>query len=370
MNNGNASLSPSSLLRSAPADSDFEKPIPVRNLDSNSAVDENVYNVDAEAAADIWTVSISGEDRLDQLANIPFLDSKSKDHYVENIRVVVSRDGGMGIELLELAGGREDECGLTIVSGVSGNAEKAGIIAGDSIASMETQKVTMSSGGESESRELFDCECKNFDTTIGLLSSFPSEIESLVLNVKRIRRWPKINIVVEYPPIQCAEGVDNKETVELFAGENLKQGLQTRGIIFEGTLCSIYCCVNLNFQLTFSHFLFISVLPFRTTTMVFPTLINRRRRRRHHPPQDRDAGKCDFCGGKCTVSIDMGMQLMNPIGLTEEKIMKNNPKCRLSCKTKVGYNMQEGDVRLRINLNEWTADDNKKSTSKNPFFSK
>jgi len=318
MNNGNASLSPSSLLRSAPADSDFEKPIPVRNLDSNSAVDENVYNVDAEAAADIWTVSISGEDRLDQLANIPFLDSKSKDHYVENIRVVVSRDGGMGIELLELAGGREDECGLTIVSGVSGNAEKAGIIAGDSIASMETQKVTMSSGGESESRELFDCECKNFDTTIGLLSSFPSEIESLVLNVKRIRRWPKINIVVEYPPIQCAEGVDNKETVELFAGENLKQGLQTRGIIFE----------------------------------------------------DRDAGKCDFCGGKCTVSIDMGMQLMNPIGLTEEKIMKNNPKCRLSCKTKVGYNMQEGDVRLRINLNEWTADDNKKSTSKNPFFSK
>jgi len=38
-------------------------------------VDENVYNIDAEAAADIWTVSVSGEDRLDRLANIPFLDS-------------------------------------------------------------------------------------------------------------------------------------------------------------------------------------------------------------------------------------------------------------------------------------------------------
>jgi len=318
VNNGSASSSPSScsLLRSAPADSDFEKPIPVRNLDSNSVVDENVYNVDAEAAADIWTVSVSGEDRLDRLANIPFLDSNSKDHFVEDIRVVVSRVGGMGIELLELAGGRDDQYGLTIVSGVSGNAEKAGIIAGDSIASMETQKVTMSSGGESESREMFDCECKNFDTTIGLLSSFPSEIESLVLNVKRIRRWPKINIVVEYPPIQCGEGVDNRETVELFAGENLKRGLQTRGITFE----------------------------------------------------DTKAAKCDFCGGKCTVSIDMGMQLMNPIGLTEEKLMKNNPKCRLSCKTKVGYNMQEGDVRLRINLNEWTVD-SKKSTSNNPFFS-
>merc|ERR1719148_625007 len=121
VNNGSASSSPSSpsscsLLRSAPADSDFEKPIPVRNLDSNSVVDENVYNVDAEAAADIWTVSVSGEDRLDRLANIPFLDSSSKDHFVEDIRVVVSRVGGMGIELLELAGGRDDEYGLTIVS--------------------------------------------------------------------------------------------------------------------------------------------------------------------------------------------------------------------------------------------------------------
>jgi ferredoxin len=305
------------LLRSAPADSDFEEPIPVKDPNSNSAVDENVYNVDAEAAADIWTVSVSPDDRLDRAAGVPFLDSKSKNHYVDDVRVVVRRDGGMGIELLELAGGRDDDYGLTIVSGVSGNAEKAGIIAGDSITSVEIQKVTMSSGGSNESREMFDCECKNFDTTISLLGSFPPEIESIVLNLKRIRRWPKINVVVEYPPIQCAEGVSNKETVELFAGENLKRALQNRGIIFE----------------------------------------------------DRDAGKCDFCGGKCTVAIDMGMQLMNPMGITEEKLMKRNPKCRLSCKTVVGYNMQEGDVRLRINLNEWTADD-KKSESRNPFFSK
>jgi hypothetical protein len=55
----------------------------------------------------------------------------------------------------------------------------------------------------------------------------------------------------------------------------------------------------------------------------------------------------------------MGMQLMNPMGLTEEKLMKLNPKCRLSCKTVVGYNMQEGNVRLRINLNEWKPDDKK-----------
>lgn len=305
-------------LYSAPADSDFEKPIAVQNPSANSAVDPNVYNVDAEKAADLWTVSVSADNRMDRAAGVPFLDSKSKDYMVDDLQVVVSRDGGMGIELLELAGGRDDDYGLTIVSGVSGNAEKAGIIAGDSIAGVVVNRISQdSSTNVEESREMFDCECRNFDATIGLLGSFPEEIESLTLNIKRIRRWPKVKVVVQYPPIQCADPNDNEETLELFAGENLKRALQTRGIVFE----------------------------------------------------DRDAAKCDFCGSKCTVAVDMGMQLLNPMGLTEEKIMKKNPKCRLSCKTIVGYNMQEGELRLRINLNEWTADD-KKGGFNNPFFSK
>ena len=308
----------SKSLYSAPADSDFEKPIVVQDPSANSAVDPNVYNVDAETAANLWTVSVSADARMDRAAGVPFLDSKSKDYMVDDLQVVVSRDGGMGIELLELAGGRDDDYGLTIVSGVSGNAEKAGIIAGDSIAGVVVNQVSKGSSlNVEESREMFDCECKNFDTTIGLLGSFPPEIESLTLNIKRIRRWPKVKVVVQYPPIQCADPNDNEETLELFAGENLKRALQTRGIVFE----------------------------------------------------DRDAAKCDFCGSKCTVAVDMGMQLLNPKGLTEEKIMRKNPKCRLSCKTIVGYNMQEGEVRLRINLNEWTADD-KKAGFNNPFASK
>ena len=317
--NGYTIWTRSKPLFSAPADSDFEKPISVQNLNANSAVDPNVYNVNAEKAADLWTVSVSADSRMDRAAGVPFLDSKSKDYMVDDVFVVVSRDGGMGIELMELAGGRDDDYGLTIVSGVSGNAEKAGLIAGDSIAGVEINRISKDNSNTKleESREMFDCECKNFDSTISLLGSFPPEIESLTLNVKRIRRWPKIKVVVQYPPIQCADPTDNEETLELFAGENLKRALQTRGIVFE----------------------------------------------------DRDAPKCDFCGSKCTVSIDMGMQLMNPMGLTEEKLMKKNPKCRLSCKTVIGYNMQEGDVRLRINLNEWKPD-NKKAGFNNPFFSK
>jgi hypothetical protein len=268
------SSSPTRLL-AAPVDSDFEKATPVAN---DGVVDPNVYNVNAETAADLWTVSVSPEKNADREAGIPFLDSKSKDYFVDDEQVVISRDGGMGLELLELAGGRDDDFGLTIVSGVSGNAQAAGVLAGDSIASVQVQLSSVQGTNVQETLQNFECECKNFDTTIGLLGSFPPEIDSLVLNLKRIRRWPKVKVVVEYPPSQCAEGADNKETVELFAGENLRRALLNRGIVME----------------------------------------------------DRDGRKCDFCGGKCTVKIDMGMQLMNPMSTTEEKLMKNNPKCRVS----------------------------------------
>ena len=75
-----------------------------------------------------------------------------------------------------------------------------------------------------------------------------------------------------------AEGVDNKEELELFAGENLRRALLNRGIVFEDPL----------------------------------------------------APKCDFCGGKCTVSIQKGMALLSAKGSTESKIMAKNPTCRVS----------------------------------------
>ena len=41
--------------------------------------------------------------------------SKSKDYFVDDESFLVSRDGGLGLELLELAGGRSDGYGITIV---------------------------------------------------------------------------------------------------------------------------------------------------------------------------------------------------------------------------------------------------------------
>ena len=171
----------------------------------SSAVDPNVYNVDLETATDLWTASVSPTNSNMREAGIPFLDSKSKDYYVDDVEVVVSREGGMGMDLLELAGGREDGYGITIVTGVSGNAQKAGVLPGDSITAVT---VTSSAVDEQNNVEEISrsagCECLDFDGTIQVLSQFDSP--QVQLSIKRLRRWPKLKVVVEYPTVQVAEG--------------------------------------------------------------------------------------------------------------------------------------------------------------------
>lgn len=280
-------------------------------------VDPNTYNIPLEEAADLWTASVQESNNADRKAGVPYMDSKSKDYFVDDVLgLEVSRDGGLGLELLELAGGREDGIGITIVSAVvkGGNAEKAGIIPGDSISAVtvyEESTSTASTSGsgvglglveETKSR-VRGCECKDFDNTIDALANFPgADAASVYLDIKRIRRWPKIKVQVSYPPSQCAEGFDNVKQLEFFAGENLQRALRNRGIVLD----------------------------------------------------DPGNPKCDYCGSNaCYVSIDKGKALLNPMGTTEEKLMKRNPNVRLSCKTTVGHNMQEGEIKLRVNLKQW-----------------
>ena len=282
-------------LAAAPVDSDFEKAPQVVSNDA-AAIDPNVYNVGLQKAAELWTVSVVAENRLGRVAGIPFLEpSNTKDYFVDDVSVRVSRTangGGLGLELVELAGGRDDGYGLTIIENVSGNAQAAGVLPGDSLGSVEVFTMddtannnnnNNNSNNVEETQQTLDCECRDFDTTIGLLTSLPPpnhpllDSGSIVLNLKRLRRWPKIDVVVEYPPVQVAEGADNTERLTLTAGENLRRALLNRGIVME----------------------------------------------------DAVAPKCDFCGMKCSVKVDVGMPLLSPMGTTEEKIMKNNPKCRV-----------------------------------------
>lgn len=303
-------ISPSTQRFSARAESDFEKP---RAVKDSVTVDPNVYNIPLEEAANLWTATVQESKNADREAGVPYLNSKSKDYFVDDIpSVQVSRNGGLGLELLELAGGRSDGIGITIVSAVTkgGNAETAGILPGDSISAVtvfETGNSKKSSGlalvEEIDSRAR-NTECRDFDNTIDALANFPGEnAVDVYLDVKRIRRWPKIKVRVEYPASQCAEGVDPVKYLELFAGENLKMALQNRRIVLD---------------------------------------------------DPGSQAKCDYCGSNaCYVNIVKGKTLLNPMGKTEELLMKRNPNVRLSCKTTVGYNMQEGELRLRVNLNQW-----------------
>jgi hypothetical protein len=250
----------------------------------NIMVDPDVYNINLDNAAKIWKASVSPDNTNMREAGIPYLDVNSKDYFVDDVNVVVSRkNGGMGMELLELAGGRDDGFGITIVTAVSGNAQAAGVLPGDSIASMAVTNISasMKENTVQETIKVAGCECLDFDRTMDVLANFPGNAEEVTLSLKRIRRWPKVQVTVEYPPSQCAEGVDNVRDIELFAGENLKRALQNRGIVFD----------------------------------------------------DPRAPKCDFCGGKCTVSVSRGMKVLSPIGLTESKLMARNPTCRVSTRT-------------------------------------
>ena len=57
---------------------------------------------------------------------------------MDTLKIDIKRkpNQGLGIELLELAGGRaSDDYGITIVSAVSGNAQEAGVIPGEAVKS-------------------------------------------------------------------------------------------------------------------------------------------------------------------------------------------------------------------------------------------
>jgi hypothetical protein len=230
---GSSAAGRASDLLAAPASSDFEKPQSVSN---EASVDPNIYNVPVDTAAELWTVSVSPETKAGRMAGIPFLDCKSKDYFVDDVRVTVSRVGGMGLTLLELAGGRTDSVGITIIEEVAGNAFAAGVLPGDSISSIQVKTQSVDGTNVQETQDNYSCECRDFDATMALLTSIPPEVNSLVLNLKRIRRWPKVNVVVEYPPSQCAEGVDNKVLVELFAGKTYAEPSKIVGLSWKTVL--------------------------------------------------------------------------------------------------------------------------------------
>jgi ferredoxin len=275
---------------------------------STVVVDMNVYNLQSlEEIAQQWTANLLPANDL-QDAGVYLGAKNSENVFVDTLKVVVKRgssSGGLGIQLLEIAGGREDGLGITIVSGLveGGASENSGLMEGDSLSQVSVR------AGNDEIAAV-DTECLGYDKTVEAIGSLPppaSEDEQVILTVKRLRRKPKVSVTFQYPPDMGEKDIK----IELFSGENLRRAMLVRG-------------VKLNDPLA----------------------------RRFDNGGSGDCGAEGTCA-TCAVSIVRGDDLLSPAGQTESQIFKNNPRWRLACKAIVGYGMKEGEMIVRVNPRQW-----------------
>eukprot|EP00559_Dactyliosolen_fragilissimus_P003649 CAMPEP_0184866220 /NCGR_PEP_ID=MMETSP0580-20130426/21397_1 /TAXON_ID=1118495 /ORGANISM="Dactyliosolen fragilissimus" /LENGTH=246 /DNA_ID=CAMNT_0027365781 /DNA_START=186 /DNA_END=923 /DNA_ORIENTATION=- len=240
-----------------------------------------------------------------------FLNPKnSREIFVDTLNFSVKREGGLGLLLTEIAGGREDGLGITVIEDLieGGNAENSGILPGDSIVALTLNQFVENASDNQEQGSMqsmeaitaLSTECLGYDKTIESILSLPeprSQDETIVVTVKRLRRKPKVTVKLQYPP--SMEEPDS--TIELFSGENLRRAMLTRGVKLNDALATRF-----------------------------------------------DSGGTGDCGADgtcatCVVGVSKGMDLLNPAKLQEQQIFSNQPKWRMACKAVVGYGMQEGE---------------------------
>uniref|UniRef100_A0A7S2S7F1 PDZ domain-containing protein n=1 Tax=Eucampia antarctica TaxID=49252 RepID=A0A7S2S7F1_9STRA len=289
-----------------------------------SVVDMNRYNVPLEQAADEWKAVLQAESSMQAEGIFLSVHNAKKDLFVDTLSFDIDRSngGGLGIALLELAGGRDDGLGITIVDELvdGGNAQRdSEFLPGDSIVQLSTTIITKvsnkasssssSSMEEEENVVAVSTECLGYDATVEAIGSLPLYTLSdiVTVTVKRVRRQPKITVQLQYPPSQEEPDV----TVELFAGENLRRALLTRGVKLNDALSRRF-----------------------------------------------DSGGMGDCGAEgtcatCVVDIAKGLDLLNPKKQQEDQILLNHPKRRMACKAIVGYGMTEGDMTIQVNPRQW-----------------
>ena len=277
---------------------------------SQQSVDMNVYNLPVEQAIEEWTANLVTESAM--VAQGVYLGAKSnRDIFVDTVRIIGIRrhkpGQGLGIELLEIAGGRPDGLGITIVSGLvpGGASEGKGLLPGDSIV-----KIALHRTGQSDEIASIATECLSWDATVEAIGSLPAmetSNEYFIITVKRLRRKPKVTVNFLYPPQQGEENI----SLELFSGENLRRAMLVRGIKLNDPLARRF-----------------------------------------------DSGGSGDCGAEgtcatCSVSVVEGMDLLNEPGLTEQQMLQRNPRWRMSCRAIVGAGMKEGTMTVRINPRQW-----------------
>jgi len=292
--------------------------------------DMTQYNVDdLSLIASEWTANLIAR-TIDTPERIE-LGCRDSSLFVDTLLVPIKRRSGegLGIELQEIAGGREDGLGITIITGLveGGCADRSGgdILAGDSIASISVARTISNSGTSSEEEVLVAAtECLGYDSTVAAIQSLPQveggkneeegmvveEDEEVLLTLKRIRRKPRVKVNLRFPPSQN----EPDATIELFAGENLRQGMLVRGVKLNDPLAKRF--------------------------------------------DTKNGGNCGAGGlcRTCSVSVLRGGEVLSPQKIAEKQMLEDNPRWRLGCKATVGYGMLEGELTVQVNPRQWGDD--------------
>eukprot|EP00978_Attheya_sp_CCMP212_P035122 scaffold151055_cov44-Attheya_sp.AAC.2 len=292
-------------------------------------VDLNQYNLDSlEQIEAEWKANLV--QKVTEKEVRPNLDVQSeRTLFADRVQVTFPRkkESGLGIQLVEIAGGRDDGLGITLVSGLvkGGSADGMDILPGDSITNVAILRQRRNSGDDddgppgllSEVQEEFkvNTECLSYDGTVNAILSLPPPTSSssnyidefYCVTLKRIRRKPKIIVNLRYPPSQG----EPDETLELFAGENLRQGMLLRGVKLNDPLAKRF--------------------------------------------DSKTGGNCGAGGlcRTCAVTITKGAELLNPQRAAEKQMLEDTPRWRLACKAIVGYGMREGDMTINVNPRSW-----------------
>jgi hypothetical protein len=289
-------------------------------------VDMNQYNLGSvEEIEQEWTANLV-QKAAETETNLRLGCKSDRELFVDTITVSFPRlpeAPGLGIGLIELAGGRQDGLGITVVTGmVEGGSsqllmdgDSTSILPGDSLASVcVVRRRRKASEGLSETEQEFQVstECLSYDATVAALQTLPppdpSKFEDTYrLKLKRIRRKPKVKVVLQYPP----DMNEPDASIELFAGENLRYGMLRRGVKLNDPLAKRF--------------------------------------------DTKNGGNCGANGlcRTCAVSILKGGDLLNAQRPAEKQMLEDSPRWRLSCKAIVGYGMREGEMTVRVMPNQW-----------------
>ena len=217
--------------------------------------------------------------------------SRDADYEVKALeeRVVLEREGGLGLELVEMANNQKG-VGIVVVEALveGGNAAREGTLRpGDALAAC---------GPEGGPLKLI--EATPWDETVSALGAIEGDRVEMI--VKRLVRIPKVDVT-----LKMAGADDQRFTI--FAGENLRQAMLSRG-------------VKLNDPLA----------------------------RRFDSGGTGDCGAEGTCT-TCAVAVLEGEELLSRAKTQEKQMLAKKPRWRLACKARVGAGGQEGSLVLRIN---------------------